>query len=318
LKLIVLDGATLNPGDNPWTPLEAHGDLVVYERTVPEEVVARAFDADLLVINKVKLPEPVLAQLPCLKFIAVTATGFDCVDVAAARRQGVPVANVPVYGTDSVAQYVFALLLERCHQVTRHTDAVKDGAWVRRKDFSFWLSPLVELQGKTMGIIGFGRIGRRCGELAHAFGMKVLANSRKQDRPPDYQPFAWATRDEIAAESDVISLHCPLTPETRGMVDSAFLARARQNLILINTARGGLVVEQELAEALNTGSIAAAALDVVSSEPITADNPLLHARNCTITPHMAWATLEARKRLMAATAGNIAAFLAGKPEHVVN
>ena len=225
-------------------------------------------------------------------------------------RRGVRVSNVPVYGTDSVAQFVFALLLHLCHHVGLHDAAVHDGEWMRSSTFCFWKTPLTELAGRTMGIVGFGRIGRRVGEIAHAFGMNVLAHARSQDRPPAYEPFAWAELSELAARSDVISLHCPLTAESQGLVNRQLLSRMRPHTMLINTSRGGLVVEADLAEALNHGQLAAAAVDVVSQEPITAENPLLRAKNCVITPHIAWATLAARRRLMETTVANVAAFLA--------
>lgn len=318
MKIVVLDGYTLNPGDNPWTRLEALGEVSVFDRTPPDQVVSRAQSADVLVINKVRLSDDVLEKLPDLKLITVTATGYDCVDVGAARGRGVLVCNVPIYGTDSVAQFVFAQLLHLCHQVGMHDAAVRAGEWAKSGDFSFWKSPLVELAGLTMGIIGFGRIGRRSGELAHAFGMRVLANDQFKGALPDYQPFAWAEIDEVCRSSDVISLHCNLTSENKGLVNREFLSRVKPSCVLINASRGGLVVEADLAEALNHGRLAAAALDVVSSEPIRSDNPLLSARNCLITPHIAWATRSARQRLMTTTAENIAGFAAGKPTNVVN
>ncbi|MBI3985783.1 MAG: D-2-hydroxyacid dehydrogenase, partial [Lentisphaerae bacterium] len=238
--------------------------------------------------------------------------------VAAARERNIPVCNVPVYSTDSVAQFVFALLLELCHHVGLHHDEVTAGTWSRSPDFSFWKTPLVELAGLTMGIVGFGRIGRRVGELAHAFGMRVLAFNRHPGPAPAYEPFAWSPLDDVVSQSDVVSLHCPLTPENKGMVNRLFLSRMKPTAFLVNTARGPLVVERDLAEALNGGRIAGAAVDVVSAEPIRADNPLLTARHCLITPHIAWATLAARRRLMAATVENVRCFLAGRPVNGVN
>lgn len=318
LNIVVLDGYTLNPGDNPWTPLERFGHVTVHDRTAPDEVLARSRGAAILVINKVRLSASLLDQLPLLRLIAVTATGYDCVDVAAARRRGVTVANVPIYGTDSVAQYAFALLLHLCHRVDLHHAAVRAGEWTASSDFSFWKTPLVELAGKTLGIVGFGRIGRRVGELAHAFGMSVLAHDAFRGEAPAYQPFAWAELPELCRQSDVISLHCNLTAENAGMVDREFLRQVKPGAMLINTSRGGLVVEADLAEALARGQLSAAAVDVVSSEPIRPENPLLTAPNCVITPHIAWATLAARRRLLATTGDNIAAFLAGRPVNVVN
>lgn len=318
MRIVVLDGQTLNPGDNPWSPVEALGETTVYPRTPADQVVSRSQGADILVVNKQRLPAEVLAQLPRLKFIAVSATGYDCVDFQAARRQGVPVVNVPVYGTDAVAQYVFALLLRLCHHVAEHDAAVRAGRWATAADFCFWDYPQQELAGQTLGIIGFGRIGRRVGELAQAFGMHVLACSRRRVSPPTWERFAWADLDELLPAADVVSLHCNLSADNAGLVNRDFLARMKSNAILINTSRGGLVVESDLADALNSGRLAAAAVDVVSQEPIRPDNPLLSARNCLITPHIAWATLAARRRLLSETAANIAAFLAGQPRNVVN
>ena len=317
-RIAILDGATLNPGDNPWTQIESLGEVAVHDRTPPESVVDRSHGATVVVINKVKLPAQALEQLPDLKLIAVTATGFDCVDAAAARRLNISVCNVPIYGTDSVAQHTFALILHLCHRVDLHAAAVRSGEWTRSPDFSFWKTPLIELAGKTLGIMGFGRIGRRVAELGHAFGMHVVANSRSRQGAPDWKDFAWGETDDLFRAADILSLHCPLTPETKGIVNTASLARMKPSAFLVNTSRGALIVESDLADALNRGPIAAAALDVLSVEPPPADNPLLTAKNCVITPHHAWATLAARERLMKTTADNIAAFFAGKPQNVVN
>jgi len=317
MRIVVLDGYTLNPGDNPWTGLERLGTLEVHPRSTPEQVPARAREADVLVVNKVRLDAPLLEALPRLKFIAVTATGHDGVDLGAARARGILVANVPEYGTDSVAQWVIAALLYFCHRVDWHDQAVRAGQWTGQEDFCFWLSPQQELAGKTIGIIGFGRIGRRVGQLAHALGMYVLAHTPRPGQPPWEGNFAWCEREPLLRRSDVVSLHCPLTPETIGMVDRPFLDQLQPSAILMNSSRGGLVVEHELARALNERRLAGAALDVVSHEPIQPHNPLLLARNCLLTPHLAWATLAARQRLMAATADNVAAFLAGRPRNLV-
>jgi glycerate dehydrogenase len=253
-----------------------------------------------------------------LRFIAVSATGFDCVDVVAARRRNVVVSNVPEYGTQSVAQFTFALLLELCHQAWLHAAAVRAGEWSSAPEFYFWKSPQVELAGKVMGIVGFGRIGRRVGELAHAFGMEVIAQGPSHATSPAYLPFSWVELDELFTRADVISLNCPLTARTTGMVDRRRLELVKPGVFLINTSRGGLVVEEDLALALNAGRLAGAAVDVVSREPIRPENPLLTAQNCLITPHIAWASREARKRLLAATVANVRSFLAGRPIHVVN
>jgi glycerate dehydrogenase len=334
LRIVVLDGYTLNPGDNPWDEVAEMGELVVHERTAPQLVVDRATGADIVLTNKTPVRASDLERLPELRYISVLATGYNIVDVRAAAARGIPVSNVPVYGTDAVAQFVFALLLELCHQVGLHDRAVRDGQWGASGDFAFWKSPLVELAGRTMAVVGFGRIGRRVGELAHAFGMKVLAvdpAARPAADPaadpaseatgraaPAYQPFAWAGLEEACREADVVSLNCTLTPENEGFVNARLLRLMKPTAFLVNAARGQLVDEAALAEALSKGWLAGAALDVVSVEPIRPDNPLLGAPNCVLTPHIAWAALEARQRLMRTTAENIRSFLAGAPQNRVN
>jgi glycerate dehydrogenase len=318
MKLVVLDGYTLNPGDNPWDELARLGDLTVYDRTPAHQIVERSRGADILLTNKTPLAAETLAQLPQLRFIAVLATGYNVVDVAAARRRDIPVANVPEYGTDSVAQHVFALLLELCHHVGLHDAAVHAGEWATAADFCFWKSPPVELAGATMGIVGFGRIGRRVGELAHAFGMSVIAAGGSQREAPAYRRFEWREIPELFARADVVSLHCPLTADNAQFVNRELLGRMKPAAFLINTARGGLVNEGDLADALHAGKLAGAAVDVVSIEPIRVDNPLLAAPRCLITPHIAWASLAARRRLMTMTVANVKAFLAGRPINVVN
>jgi glycerate dehydrogenase len=318
MQIAILDGSTLNPGDNPWSEIQRLGNVQVFDRTPTDLVVSRSVGASILVINKVRLEADTLSQLSGLRMIAVTATGYDCVDVRAAAECGIAVANVPVYGTDSVAQHVFALLLHVLHRVDLHDQAIRDGEWAKIGAFSFWRSPLTELSGKTMGIVGLGRIGRRVAQLADAFGMSVVACSRRQQERPALDSFRWTDLEGVLGSSDVISLHCPLTDETRGLICSQSLQRIRPHAILINASRGALVVEADLAESLRGGKLLAAALDVVSEEPIRADNPLLNAPRCFLTPHLAWATLEARKRLMAITADNIASFLAGQPKNLVN
>jgi glycerate dehydrogenase len=317
MKIVALDGYTLNPGDNSWDGIARLGVFACHDRTPPDQIVERAEDAAVIVTNKAPLPAATIARLPALKFIAVTATGYNIVDVAAARARGIPVSNVPIYGTDTVAEYVFALLLNFYRQPQFHSELVKKGEWTRSGEWTFWRTPLAELAGRTIGIVGFGRIGRRVGELAAAFKMKVLANDTFHGNPPAY-PFAWREIPELFAESDVVTLHCNLTAENNGMVDAALLSRMRKTAYLINAARGPLVKDADLAAALRQGKIAGAALDVVSAEPIPADSPLLGAPNLTLTPHIAWATLEARRRMMAQTAENIAAFLSGHPINVVN
>ncbi len=322
MKIVVLDGRPLAPERSAWAGLDRFGELVLHDYSTAEEIPVRAAGAAILVTNKSPIRHELIAGSPELRFITVTATGFDCVDLAAARRRGIPVANVPEYGTLSVAQYVFALLLVLCHHAALHGDAVRAGEWTRQPDFSLRRTPLCELAGKTMGIAGYGRIGRRVGELARAFGMHLLACDPAAHPAPAPaaagDPVAWCDLDTLFARSDVISLHCPLTAQTAGLVNQQRLRRARPGAFLINTARGGLVVEADLAAALNCGMLAGAAVDVVAHEPIEPDNPLLGARNCLITPHIAWATAEARGRLMDATVANVSAFLAGQPINVVN
>ena len=317
MNIVVLDGYCLNPGDLSWEEWRALGDLTVYDRTPPDQTVARSQGAEVAITNKTVLDKAVLDAMPRLKYIGVLATGYNIVDVQAARARGIPVTNVPTYGTDSVAEHTFALILEHCRNVGLHSRLVREGEWTRCPDFCFWRTPLIELSGKTLGLIGFGRIGRRVGELGQAFGMTVLACDKVRERPLP-GAFEWAESDRVFAEADFVSLHAPLFPDTERIVNRSTLARMKPSAFLINTSRGGLVVDADLAEALNSGRIAGAALDVLSVEPPAADNPLLRATNCIITPHFAWATKEARMRLMRIALDNLRAFLAGKPQNVVN
>ncbi|MDE0835337.1 MAG: D-2-hydroxyacid dehydrogenase [Akkermansiaceae bacterium] len=317
MNITVLDGHTLNPGDNPWTPVERLGELTVHERTSPDLIVERAKDADIILTNKCPLNAETLAQLPKLKFISVLATGYNIVDTAYTSEHGIQVSNVPVYSTDAVAEFVFSLILDFYKRPAFHSELAKEGAWESSQDFCFWENPhFRELAGKTLGIIGFGRIGQRVGELGTAFRMNILAHSRSRSAETSF-PFQWASTDEILKQSDIVSLHCPLTPETHGMISEASIAKMKPSAFLVNTARGPLIDEQALTDALNADRIAGAACDVVSAEPILPGNPLLRAKNLTLTPHIAWAASEARERLMAITADNIAAFHAGKPIHLV-
>ena len=318
MKITVLDGYALNPGDNPWSAIEQLGDLTVYDRTPPELVFERAKDADILLTNKTVLDRKILAALKNLKFIIVIATGYNIVDIAAAAELGIPVSNVPTYGTVSVAQLTFALILELCHGVARHSESVHNGDWCAAQDYSYWQQPLIELKDKTLGIIGFGAIGQKTAEIGRAFGMKIRAYNPPPRPAPKSIEFEYLELDELYAQSDFISLHCPLTPENTGMINAEAIAKMKPSAYIINTARGPLICEDALAEALNSGRIAGAALDVLGTEPPTADNPLLKAKNALITPHIAWATLEARQRLMDTTARNISAFLNGAPINVVN
>lgn len=319
MTITVLDGRTLNPGDNPWEPIEALGDLVVHDGTPPERVVERARGSEIVLTNKTPLSRDTLAQLPGLRYIGVLATGYNVVDVSAAAEAGVVVTNVPEYGTDSVAQHTIALLLTLIHDPRRHDEAVRAGAWRESGEFSFWLTPLAELAGKTLGVVGYGRIGRKVGQIARALGMTVIASSRTRPAEDQFDDGTeWAEVDGLFAQSDVVSLHCPQTPENAGFVNQRLLARMKPTALLINTARGGLVDEADLAAALADGTLAGAALDVVSAEPVDPSNALLWAPNVLLTPHMAWAAVEARRRLMRIAAGNVASFLAGRPQNVVN
>jgi glycerate dehydrogenase len=317
MNIVVLDGYTLNPGDLSWTRLESLGNLTVYDRTSPELVVERAKDADVILTNKTPLRAEMLGQLPNLTYIGVLATGYDVVDTAEAAKRGIPVTNVPAYSSASVAQLVFSLLLELCHRVGLHDEAVRGGAWAASPDFSFWKTPLVELAGKTLGIVGIGGIGEQVAAIGQAFGMNVIATNRSGKKPAT-EGVELVSLERLFEEADVVTLHCPLTPETEGLIRTETLSRMKPNAYLINTGRGKLVREQELADALNSGVIAGAGLDVLCSEPPAVDNPLLTARNCVITPHIGWASGEARARLMEMAAGNVEAFRAGKPVNVVN
>ena len=318
MKLVVLDGYTLNPGDNPWDEVAAFGELTVYDRTPPELILERCQGARIVLTNKTPLRQEALSGLPELKLICVLATGYNVVDLEAAAALGIPVVNVPEYGSLSVAQHAIALLLELTNRVALYDAAVKRGEWSKAPDFTFMKLPLIELAGKSLGIVGLGRIGSSVAAIAAALGMEILAHNPRRRSAPEGIPVQWLDLDQLFSRADVVSLHCPLSAENQGMVDGARLSLMRPHALLINTSRGGLVRESDLARALNGGVIAGAALDVAVQEPIAPDNPLLTAKNCIITPHVAWASLAARSRLMATTARNIAAFLAGKPQHVVN
>lgn len=317
MNLVVLDGHTLNPGDLSWEELKALGPCAIYERSTPAEVLKRAADAEILITNKVPLGQEQIRALPKLRYIGVTATGYNIIDVAAARERGITVTNVPAYGTRSVAQHTFALLLELTQHAGSHSQSVRAGAWVRSPDWCFWEHPLVELDGLTMGIVGFGRIGRAVGELAQAFGMHVIAAASPRARELPHNVTIMPL-DSLFDAADVVSLHCPLTDLTRHLVNAARLARMKPTAFLLNTSRGPLVDEAALADALNAGSIAGAGLDVLSAEPPRPDNPLLTARNCVITPHQAWATRAARTRLMRVAVSNVNSFLEGKAQNVVS
>jgi glycerate dehydrogenase len=291
------------------------GDLTVYDRTPRDLIVEHASGAEIILSNKTVISDETMARLPDLRYIGVIATGYNVVDVEAAARRGIVITNAPAYSTDSVAQMVFALLLELCNHVCKHSEAVRSGEWVKSKDFAFWKNPQIELSGKTMGIIGFGSIGRRVARIASTFGMNVVVSSRT--RPDDLGDASWVEMPELLRQSDVVSLHCPLTDETSGLIDRETLDLMKPSAFLINTARGPLVVDSDLAEALNEGRIAGAGLDVLTNEPPKAENPLLSAKNCAITPHIAWATVEARSRLMQIIVENVRAFIEGRPINVI-
>ena len=312
MKIVVLDGHTLNPGDLSWDSLRQLGDCEIHARSSAAEILPRAQGAGIVLTNKTPLNAATLGQLPELKYVGVLATGFNVVDVAAAKTRGVVVTNVPAYGTPSVAQHVFALILELTQNVALHAQTVRDGKWTRSPDFCYWDRPLIELNGLTLGIVGYGRIGQAVGALGRAFGMKVITSSRRKVEGADT-----VSLEDLFRQSDVISLHCPLTPETNGLINRERLSLMKRTAFLINTGRGPLVVEQDLADALAAEKIAGAALDVLSVEPPSAQNPLLQAKNCLITPHIAWATRAARARLLDIAVANVKAFQAGAPQNVV-
>ena len=312
MKIVVLDGYAANPGDLSWAPLEALGELTVYDRTPADQIAARIADAELVLTNKAVLNRELIAGAKKLRYIGVLATGYNVVDVAAAKELGVVVTNIPAYSTDSVAQLVFALLLEICHNVGHHSQAVHAGRWSANQDFCFWDAPLIELAGKTMGVVGYGRIGHKVAEIARCFGMNVIAWTRTP-RDPEC-----VSLDELLARSDVISLHCPLFPETKNLINRDTIAKMKDGVILINTSRGPVVNDADLRAALESGKVYAAGADVSTVEPIPADSPLLGAKNMFLTPHIAWATFEARERLMDIAVKNVKAFLAGAPVNTVN
>lgn len=318
MNIVVLDGYTLNPGDLSWEGLKKLGDVTVFDRTSPDEIRERTLYADIIFTNKTPLRADLLNDLPRLKFIGVLATGYNIVDTAVAQKNGITVSNVPGYGTPSVVQLTFALLLELTLHVQRHSDTVMEGKWARSADFCYWDFPLIELAGKTMGIVGFGSIGEKVADVATAFGMNLIGSKRNQTDQSHRSNFRWADIPELLAQSDVVSIHTPLTPETQGLINKDSLARMKTSAFLLNTSRGPLIVDQDLADALNSGVIAGAGIDVLSTEPPATDNPLFSAKNCLITPHIAWATKEARSRLMDISVENLAQFLNGTPIHVVH
>ena len=313
MKIVILDGYTENPGDLSWEGFERLGELTVYERTGEEKIVERIGDAECVIINKTPLDRAIFESCPQIKYVGVLATGYNVVDMEAAREHGVVLTNIPTYGTDAVGQFAIALLLEICHHIGAHSDSVHAGRWTNSMDFCYWDYPLIELAGKTMGIIGYGRIGQRTGALAQAFGMKVLAFDSHPNPALESDMMRYVPLDTLLAQSDVISLHCPLFAENRNMINRESISKMKDGVILLNNSRGALINEQDLADALNSGKVYAAGLDVVSAEPIQPDNPLLGAKNCFITPHISWASKESRQRLMDIAVENLRLFLEGTP-----
>jgi glycerate dehydrogenase len=316
MKVVVLDGYTANPGDLTWRELEQLGQVTVFERTAVQEVITRAQDAEIVLTNKTPVTREAIAALPALRYLGVLETGYNIVDTAAAAERGIPVCTVPEYSTPNVAQAVFALLLELTNRTGHHATTVREGRWSASADFCYWDGNLVELAGRTMGIVGFGRIGAAVARIAQAFEMRVIASKRTPS--PDRDGVSFVDMETVFREADAVSLHCPLTPETKELVNAQRLALMKPSAYLINTARGALVCEADLAAALNAGRIAGAGLDVLTTEPPPADNPLFAAKNCVITPHIAWATRDARARLLAVAAANIRAWQSGSPQNVVN
>lgn len=315
MKIVMLDAYTTNPGDLSWDFLNEFGEVTVYDRTPGDKIIERAAEAEILVTNKTPLPKEILSQLHSLKGIFLLSTGYNVVDCDYARERGIPVCNIPTYSTNAVAQLVFAYILNHSNNVELHSEAVRGGEWTACKDFCFWKTPLMELDGKTLGIFGFGKIGRQVAHLAKAFGMRVIACT---PHPKNDEGIEWVSLDTLLCEADFITLHCPLTPQTEGVVNAEFLSKMKKTAFLINTSRGPVIDEKALADALNNGEIAGAAVDVLSVEPAKAENPLLTAENCIITPHIAWAGHETRARLIEIFRENIKSFCAGKPVNVVN
>ncbi|MGG5372927.1 D-2-hydroxyacid dehydrogenase [Enterococcus sp. AZ196] len=317
MKIVVLDGYTENPGDLSWEALGRLGELTVYDRTPQEQVLERIGDAEIVLVNKVQMTKEIIEQAASVKYIGVLATGYNVVDVDTAKAKGITVTNIPTYGTDGVAQYAIALLLELCHRIGDHSNTVHAGDWTNNADWCYWNSPQMELAGKTIGIIGYGRIGQKVGTIAQALGMNVLANDRGKTQKTLTEA-KMVELDQLFKESDMISLHCPLFPETEGLINQENIAKMKDGVYIVNDSRGQLINEADLRDALNSGKVGGAAVDVVSTEPIKKDNPLLQAKNIIITPHMAWASREARARLMAIAVENVEKFQQGTPVNVVN
>ena len=318
MNIVILDAYTSNPGDLSWEKFEALGNLTVYDYTPNDKIVERCKDADAVIDNKVVITREIIEQLPKLKYIGMLSTGFNVIDTAAAKEHGIVVSNVPTYSTSAVAQLTFALILETYNQVGVHSNAVHNGEWSSCRDFCFWKTPLIELAGKTIGIIGFGKIGNEVAKIADAFRMNILCYVPREKPMPEYRNFRFVSLDELAAESDIVSLHCPLTPETTGLINEGFISKMKKSAIVINTSRGPAVDEQALADAINSGRIYGAGVDVLSAEPPKKDNPLLSCERCFITPHVAWAGYETRVRLLDVVYNNLKAFSDGSPVNIVN
>ena len=318
MKIVVLDGYTLNPGDITWAGFEKLGEFKCYDRTPEDKILERIGDAEVVITNKTPITKATIDAKPNLKYIGVLATGYNVVDFNYAKEKGIPVTNIPTYGTTAVAQFVFALLLEICHHVGHHAKTVAEGRWAKSEDFCYWDYPLVELAGKTMGIVGFGRIGQTAAKIGVAFGMKVLAFDEYVNKDLETADIKYASLDEVLSKADVISLHVPLFDSTKGMINKDSIAKMKDGVIIINTSRGPLVVEDDMVKALESGKVAGYGTDVVSVEPIVASNPLPKAKNCLVTPHIAWAPKAARERLMNIAVDNLAAFQKGSPINVVN
>ncbi len=318
MKITVLDAYALNPGDLSWDWLKELGDCDIYDRTTADQVVERAKDADIVITNKTVLSAEIMEQLPKLKFIALESTGYNICDIDYAKKRNIPVSNIPSYSTEAVAQLVFAFILEITNSVAVHSESVHKGDWVNCPDFCYWKTPLTELSGKTIGIVGFGKIGQRVADIAEAFNMNVIAVSGHETDQSHRKNFKWSSLDDIKKESDIISFHCPLTKETENLLDDKFINDCKDNVIIINTSRGPVVNSKALADGLNSGKVRAAGLDVLTQEPPQADNPLLSAKNCYITPHIAWAGFETRKRLMKILEENVKSYLRGEVQNTVN
>ena len=318
MKIVVLDGYTLNPGDQSWEAFTELGDFACYDRTAPEDTIKRIGDAEAVITNKTFISAAIIKACPTIKYIGALSTGINDIDIAAATERGIPVCNIPNYSTAAVAQLVFAHLLNICHHVENHSEAVHNGEWTKNPDFCFWNFPLIELAGKTLGIIGFGETGQATAKIAQAFGMDVLAYTRNPKKELENNNLKYADLDQVLGTSNVISLHCPLSKSTQSLINKDTINKMKDGVIIINTSRGGVIAEKDLAEALETNKVSAAGLDVTSIEPIQEDNPLLNAKNCFITPHIAWAPLQTRIRLMNIAVENLKAFISGSPINQVN